>query len=157
MQHNRALQRRHIRHVDEGVRNQVRRDLAEATNPQLRAAHKHTVAKRHVQRVSERVHRAQVHRHSDRPAEHHRVEARRRPPAANRHRLCQRHATHAVLRTATTAGPRRRHVERQARPHAGAAAAHTHSEKTRQRIEHASVAAQPSHGNTLTEGRPAKR
>ncbi|KAF5217656.1 hypothetical protein ECC02_009472 [Trypanosoma cruzi] len=139
MQHDRALQRRHIRHVDEGVRHQARRALAEATNPQLRAARKHAVAQRHVQRVSERVHQAQVHRHSDRPAEHHRVEARRRTPAANRHRLRQRHATHAALRsTATTAtGPRRRHVERQARlAHtAGTAAAHAVSERRRQRIE----------------------
>ncbi|KAF5215796.1 hypothetical protein ECC02_011477 [Trypanosoma cruzi] len=138
MQHNRALQRRHIRHVDEGVRHQARRALAEAANPQLRAARKHAVAQRHVQRVSERVHRAQVHRHSDRPAEHHRVEARRRPPAANRHGLRQRHATHAALRTATTAsGPRRRHVERQARlAHtAGTAAARAVRERSRQRIE----------------------
>ncbi|ESS59309.1 hypothetical protein TCDM_12279 [Trypanosoma cruzi Dm28c] len=134
MQHNRALQRRYVRHVDEGVGHQARRALAEAANPQLRAALKHTVAKRHVQRVSERVHRAQVHRHSDRPAEHHRVEARRRTPAANRHRLRQRHATHAVLRTA---GPRRWHVERQARlAHtAGAAAAHALGERRSQRIE----------------------
>ncbi|KAF5221322.1 hypothetical protein ECC02_005564 [Trypanosoma cruzi] len=138
MQHDRALQRRHIRHVDEGVRHQARRALAEAANPQLRAARKHAVAQRHVQRVSERVHRAQVHRHSDRPAEHHRVEARRRTPAANRHGLRQRHATHAALRTATTAtGPRRRHVERQARlAHtAGTAAAHAVRERRRQRIE----------------------
>ncbi|ESS54998.1 hypothetical protein TCDM_13559 [Trypanosoma cruzi Dm28c] len=85
MQHNRALQRRHIRHVDEGVGHQARRDLAEAANPQLRPARKHAVAQRHVQRVSKRVHQAQVHRHSDRPAEHHRVEARRRTPTANRH------------------------------------------------------------------------
>ncbi|KAF5217396.1 hypothetical protein ECC02_009733 [Trypanosoma cruzi] len=138
MQNDRALQRRHIRHVDEGVGHQARRALAEATNPQLRAARKHAVAQRHVQRVSERVHRAQVHRHSDRSAEHHRVEARRRTPAANRHGLRQRHATHAALRTATTAaGPRRRHVERQARlAHtAGTAAAHAVGERRRQRIE----------------------
>ncbi|KAF5216363.1 hypothetical protein ECC02_010884 [Trypanosoma cruzi] len=136
MQHDRALQRRHIRHVDEGVRHQARRALAEAANPQLRAARKHAVAKRHVQCVSERVHRAQVHRHSDRPAEHHRVEARRRLTAANRHGLRQRHATHAALRTATT-GPRRRHVERQARlTHAaGTAAAHAVGERRRQRIK----------------------
>ncbi|KAF5216019.1 hypothetical protein ECC02_011244 [Trypanosoma cruzi] len=139
MQHNRALQRRHIRHVDEGVRHQARRALAEAANPQLRAARKHAVAQRHVQRVSERVHQAQVHRHSDRPAKHHRVEARRRPPAANRHRLRQRHATHAALRSiATTAtGPCRRHVERQARlAHAaGTAAAHAVGERRSQHIE----------------------
>ncbi|KAF5218008.1 hypothetical protein ECC02_009126, partial [Trypanosoma cruzi] len=139
MQHDRALQRRHVRHVDEGVGHQARRALAEATNPQLRATLKHAVAQRHVQRVSERVHRAQVHRHSDRPAEHHRVEARRRTPVADRHRLRQRHATHAALRSiATTAtGPRRRHVERQARlAHtAGTAAAHAVSERRRQRIE----------------------
>ncbi|KAF5218057.1 hypothetical protein ECC02_009030 [Trypanosoma cruzi] len=138
MQHDRALHRRHVRHVDEGVRHRARRALAEANNSQLRAAHKHAVAQRHVQRVSERVHRAQVHRHNDRPAEYHRVEARRRTPAANRHRLRQRHATHAALRTTTTtAGPRRRHVERQARlAHtAGTAAAHAVSERRRQRIE----------------------
>ncbi|KAF5216126.1 hypothetical protein ECC02_011116 [Trypanosoma cruzi] len=139
MQHDRALQRRHVRHVDEGVGHQARRALAEATNPQLRATLKHAVAQRHVQRVSERVHRAQVHRHSDRPAEHHRVEARRRTPVADRHRLRQRHATHAALRSiATTAtGPRRRHVERQARlAHAaGTAAAHAVGERRRQRIE----------------------
>ncbi|KAF5215554.1 hypothetical protein ECC02_011750 [Trypanosoma cruzi] len=135
MQHDRALQRRHIRHVHEGVRHRACRALAETTNPQLRAARKHAVAQRHVQRVSEHVHRAQVHRHNDRPAEHHRVEARRRPPAANRHRLRQRHATHAVLRTTT--GPRRRHVERQARlAHtAGTAAARAVRERSRQRIE----------------------
>ncbi|KAF5216156.1 hypothetical protein ECC02_011089 [Trypanosoma cruzi] len=135
MQHDRALQRRHIRHVDEGVRHQARRALAEATNPQLRAARKHAVAQRHVQRVSEHVHRAQVHRHNDRPAEHHRVEARRRTPAANRHRLRQRHATHAALRTATS--PRRRHVERQAclAHAAGTAAAHAVGERRRQSIE----------------------
>ncbi|KAF5216828.1 hypothetical protein ECC02_010374 [Trypanosoma cruzi] len=138
MQHDRALQRRHVRHVDEGVGHQARRALAEATNPQLRATLKHAVAQRHVQRVSERVHRAQVHRHSDRPAEHHRVEARRRTPTANRHRLRQRHAGHTVLRTATTAaGPRRRHVKRQARlaQAAGAAAAHAVGERRRQRIK----------------------
>ncbi|KAF5218829.1 hypothetical protein ECC02_008252 [Trypanosoma cruzi] len=137
MQNDRALQRRHIRHVDDGVGHQARRALAEATNPQLRAARKHAVAQRHVQCVSERVHRAQVHRHSDRSAEHHRVEARRRTPAANRHGLRQRHATHAALRTTTTAGPRRRHVERQARlAHAaGTAAAHAVVERRRQRIE----------------------
>ncbi|KAF5213825.1 hypothetical protein ECC02_013632 [Trypanosoma cruzi] len=154
MQHDRALQRRHIRHVDEGVRHRTRRAIAEATNPQLRTARKHAVAQRHVQRVSERVHRAQVHRHSDWPAEQHRVEARRRTPTANRHRLRQRHATHAALRTATTAaGPRRRHVERQARlAHAaGTAAAHTVSERRRQRIEarqrcRTAVARQHTHG-----------
>ncbi|KAF5216669.1 hypothetical protein ECC02_010536 [Trypanosoma cruzi] len=138
MQHDRALKRRHIRHVDEGVGHQARRALAEAANPQLRAARKHAAAQRHVQRVSKRVHRAQVHRHSDRPAEHHRVKARRRPPTANRHGLRQRHATHAALRTATTAaGPRNRHVERQARlAHAaGTAAAHTVGERRRQRIK----------------------
>ncbi|KAF5217342.1 hypothetical protein ECC02_009769 [Trypanosoma cruzi] len=138
MQHNRALQRRHIRHVDEGVRHQVRCALAEAANPQLRTAHKHAVAKRHVQCVSERVHRAQVHRHSDRSAEHHRVEARRRLTAANRHRFRQRHATHAALRTATTtAGPRSRHVERQARlAHtAGTTVAHALGERRRQRTK----------------------
>ncbi|KAF5214155.1 hypothetical protein ECC02_013274 [Trypanosoma cruzi] len=139
MQHDRALQRRHIRHVDEGVGHQARCALAEATNPQLRAARKHAVAQRHVQRVSERVHRAQVHRHSDRPAEHHRVEARRRTPATNRHRLRQRHATHAALRTtaATTTGPRRRHVEWQARlaQATGTAAAHAVVERRRQRIK----------------------
>ncbi|KAF5223666.1 hypothetical protein ECC02_003120 [Trypanosoma cruzi] len=135
MQHERALQRRHICHVDEGVRHRERRALAEAANPQLRAARKHAVAQRHVQSVSERVHRAQVHRHSDRPAEHHQVEARRRPPTANRHGLRQRHTTHAVLRTTT--GPRRRHVERQARlAHtAGTAAARAVRERSRQRIE----------------------
>ncbi|KAF5217878.1 hypothetical protein ECC02_009217 [Trypanosoma cruzi] len=138
MQHDRALQRRHIRHVDEGVRHQARRALAEATNPQPRAARKHAVSQCHVQRVSERIHQAQVHRHIDRPAEHHRVEARRRTPAVSRHRLRQRHATHAVLRAATTAiGPRRRHVERQARlAHAGGtAAAHAVGERRRQHIE----------------------
>ncbi|KAF5217608.1 hypothetical protein ECC02_009532 [Trypanosoma cruzi] len=138
MQHDRALQRRHIRHVDESVRHQARRALAEATNPQLRTARKHTVAQRHVQRVSERIHQAQVHRHSDRSAEHHRVEARRRTPATNRHRLRQRHATHAALRTATTAaGPRRRHFERQARLAyaAGTAAAHAVGERRSQRIK----------------------
>ncbi|KAF5226023.1 hypothetical protein ECC02_000955 [Trypanosoma cruzi] len=136
MQHDRALQRRHIRHVDEGPGHRARRALAEATNPQLRAARKHAVAQRHVQRVSEHVHQAQVHRHSDRSAEHHRVEARRRTPTANRHGLRQRHATHAALRTATT-GPRRRHVERQARlTHAaGTAAAHAVGERSRQRIK----------------------
>ncbi|KAF5219746.1 hypothetical protein ECC02_007280 [Trypanosoma cruzi] len=136
MQHDRALQRRHVRHVDESVGHQARRDLAEAANPQLRTARKHAVAQRHVQRVSERIHQTQVHRHSDRPAEHHRVEARRRTPTANRHGLRQRHATHAALRTATT-GPRRRHVERQARlAHtAGAAAAHAVGERRRQRIK----------------------
>ncbi|KAF5221755.1 hypothetical protein ECC02_005111 [Trypanosoma cruzi] len=135
MQNDRALQRRHIRHVDEGVGHQARRALAEAANPQLRATRKYAVAQRHAQRVSERVHRAQVHRHNDRPAEHHRVEARRRPPAANRHGLRQRHATHAVLCTAT--GPRRRHVERHARvAHtAGAAAAHALGKRRSQRIE----------------------
>ncbi|EAX80302.1 hypothetical protein TVAG_397990, partial [Trichomonas vaginalis G3] len=130
--------RRHIRHVDEDVRHQVRRDLAEAANPQLRAARKHAVAQRHVQRVSEHVHRAQVHRHSDRSAEHHRVEARRRTPAANRHGPRQRHATHAARRsTATTTGPRRRHVERQARlaQAAGKAAARAVRERRRQRIK----------------------
>ncbi|ESS54963.1 hypothetical protein TCDM_13601 [Trypanosoma cruzi Dm28c] len=138
MQHNRALQRRHILHFDEGVGHQARRALAEAANPQLRAARKHAVAQRHVQRVSKSVHRAQVHRHSDRPTEHHRVEARRRPPTANRHGLRQRHATHAALRTATTtAGPRNRHVERQARlaHSAGTAAASTVGERRSQRIE----------------------
>ncbi|EKG00568.1 hypothetical protein TCSYLVIO_008480 [Trypanosoma cruzi] len=138
MQHNRALQRRHIRHVDESVRHQARCALAEAANPQLRAARKHAVAQRHVQRVGKQVHRAQFHRHSDRAAEHHRVEARRRPPAANRHGLRQRHVTHAARRVATTsAGPRRRHVERQARvAHtAVAAAAHAVRERRRQRIE----------------------
>ncbi|KAF5215529.1 hypothetical protein ECC02_011773 [Trypanosoma cruzi] len=138
MQHDRALQRRHVRHVDDGVGHQARRALSEAANPQLRAARKHAVAQRHVQRVSERVHRAQVHRHSDRPAEHHRVEARRRPPAADRHGLRQRHATHAALCTATTAaGPRNRHVERQARlAHtAGTAAARAVRKRSRQRIE----------------------
>ncbi|KAF5216953.1 hypothetical protein ECC02_010235 [Trypanosoma cruzi] len=138
MQHDRALQRRHIRHVDEGVGHRARRALAEATNSQLCAALKHAVAQRHVQCVSEHVHRAQVHRHSDRPAEHRRVEARRRTPVADRHRLRQRHATHAALRAATTAaGPRRRHVERQARlaQAAGTAAAHAVSERRRQRIE----------------------
>ncbi|RNC52986.1 hypothetical protein TcCL_ESM09720, partial [Trypanosoma cruzi] len=136
MQHNRALQRRHIRHFDEGVRHQARRALADALNVTLRAARKHAVAQRHVQRVSERVHRAQVHRHGDRPAEYHRVEARRRTPATNRHGLRQRHATHAALRTTTT-GPRRRHVERQARlaQAAGAAAAHAVGERRRQRIK----------------------
>ncbi|EKF27823.1 hypothetical protein MOQ_008444, partial [Trypanosoma cruzi marinkellei] len=154
MQHNRALQRRHIRHVDEGVGHQARRALAEAANPQLRAARKHAVAQRHVQRVSERVHRAQVHRHSDRPAEHHRVKARRRPHAANHHGLRQRHATHATLRTTATAtGHRRRHVERQARvAHAdGAAAAHAVGERRRQRIKarqrcRATVARHHTHG-----------
>ncbi|KAF5220252.1 hypothetical protein ECC02_006686 [Trypanosoma cruzi] len=138
MQHDRAIHRRHIRHVDEGVRHRARRALAEAANPQLRATRKHAVAQRHVQSVSERIHRAQVHRHSDRPAKHHRVEARRRTPAANRHGLRQRHATHAALRAATTAaGPRRRHVERQARlAHAaGTAAAHTVRERRRQHIK----------------------
>ncbi|KAF5214769.1 hypothetical protein ECC02_012598 [Trypanosoma cruzi] len=136
MQHDRALQRRHIRHVDEGVRHQARRALAEAANPQLRAARKHAVAQCHVQRVSEHVHQAQFHRHSDRSAKYHRVEARRRTPAANRHRLRQRHATHAALRT-TAAGPRRRHVERQARlAHtAGTAAAHAVGERRSQRIK----------------------
>ncbi|KAF5226275.1 hypothetical protein ECC02_000398 [Trypanosoma cruzi] len=136
MQHERALQRRHICHVDEGVRHRERRALAEAANPQLRAARKHAVAQRHVQRVSEHVHQAQVHRHSDRSAEHHRVEARRRTPTASRHGLRQRHATHAALRTATT-GPRRRHLERQARlAHtAGTAAAHAVGERRRQRIK----------------------
>ncbi|KAF5214989.1 hypothetical protein ECC02_012361 [Trypanosoma cruzi] len=136
MQHDRALQRRHIRHVDKGVGHQARCALAEAANPQLRAARKHAVAQRHVQRVSERVHQEQVHRHSDRPTKHHRVEARRRTPTANRHRLRQRHATHAALRTATT-GPRNRHVERQARlAHtAGTAAAHALGERRRQRIK----------------------
>ncbi|KAF5220412.1 hypothetical protein ECC02_006596 [Trypanosoma cruzi] len=136
MQHDRSLQRRHVRHVDEGVGHRARRALAEATNPQLRAGRKHAVAQRHVQHVSERVHQAQVHRHSDRPAEHHRVEARRRPPTANRHGLRQRHATHAALRAATTAaGPCRRHVERQALlAHAAdAAAAHAVGERRRQR------------------------
>ncbi|KAF5219265.1 hypothetical protein ECC02_007777 [Trypanosoma cruzi] len=138
MQHDRALQRRHIRHVDEGVRHRARRALAEAANPQLRTALKHAVAHRHVQRVSKRIHRAQIHRHSDRPAENHRVEARRRTHAANRHGLRQRHATHAARRTATTtAGPRKRHVERQARlAHAaGTAAAHAVGKRRRQRIE----------------------
>ncbi|KAF5215609.1 hypothetical protein ECC02_011682 [Trypanosoma cruzi] len=139
MQHDRALQRRHIRHVDEGPGYQARRALAEATNPQLRATRKHAVAQCHVQRVSERVHRAQVHRHGDRPAEPHRVEARRSTPATNRHRLRQRHATHAALRTATTiaTGPCRRHVERQARlaQAAGTAAAHAVGERRRQRIK----------------------
>ncbi|KAF5216359.1 hypothetical protein ECC02_010880 [Trypanosoma cruzi] len=138
MQNHRALHRRHIRHVDEGPGHQARRALTEATNPQLRASRKHAVAQRHVQSVSERVHRAQVHRHGDRPAEHRRVEARRRTPATNRHGLRQRHATHAALRTATTAtGPRRRHVERQARlAHAaGTAAAHAVGERRRQRIK----------------------
>ncbi|KAF5218433.1 hypothetical protein ECC02_008610 [Trypanosoma cruzi] len=137
MQHDRALQRRHIRHVHEGPGHRACRALAETTNPQLRAARKHAVAQRHVQRVSEHVHRAQVHRHSDRPAEHHRVEARRRPPAANRHGLRQHHATHAALRAATTAGPRRRHVERQAclAHAAGTAAAHAVRERSRQRIK----------------------
>ncbi|KAF5222170.1 hypothetical protein ECC02_004684 [Trypanosoma cruzi] len=139
MQHDRALQRRHIRHVDEGVRHQARRALAEAANPQLRAARKHAVAQCHVQRVSERVHQAQFHRHSDRSAKYHRVEARRRTPTANRHGLRQRHATHAALRTtaATAAGPCRRNVERQARlvHAAGAAAAHALGERRRQRIE----------------------
>ncbi|KAF5215035.1 hypothetical protein ECC02_012310, partial [Trypanosoma cruzi] len=138
MQHDRALHRRHIRHVDKGVGHQARRALAETTNPQLRAAREHAVAQRHVQRVSERVHQAQVHRHSDRPAEHYRVEARRRPPAADRHGLRQRHATHAALCTATTAaGPRNRHVERQARlAHtAGTAAARAVRKRSRQRIE----------------------
>ncbi|ESS61102.1 hypothetical protein TCDM_11333 [Trypanosoma cruzi Dm28c] len=138
MQHNRALHRRQIRHVDEGVGHRGRRALAEAANPQLRTALKHAVAQRHVQCVSERVHQAQVHRHSDRPAEHHRVEARRRTHAANRHRLSQRHATHAALRTAATvAGPHSRHVEWKARvAHAaGAAAAHAVRERRRQRIK----------------------
>ncbi|KAF5225894.1 hypothetical protein ECC02_000823 [Trypanosoma cruzi] len=136
MQYDRALKRRHIRHVDDGVGHQARRALAEATNPKLRAARKHAVAQRHVQRVSEHVHQVQVHRHSDRSAEHHRVEARRPTPTANRHGLRQRHAAHAARRTATTAaGPRRRHVERQARlAHAaGTAAAHAVRERRRQR------------------------
>ncbi|KAF5223379.1 hypothetical protein ECC02_003398 [Trypanosoma cruzi] len=116
----------------------MRRALAEATNPQLCAARKHAVAQRHVQSVSGGVHQAQVHRHNDRSAKHHRVEARRRPPAASRHRLRQRHAIHAVSRTATTAaGPRNRHFERQARlAHAaGTAAARAVGERSRQRIK----------------------
>ncbi|KAF5218511.1 hypothetical protein ECC02_008557 [Trypanosoma cruzi] len=151
MQHDRALQRRQVRHVDEEVGHQVRRALAEAANPQLRAARKHAVAQRHVHRVGKRVHQAQVHRHNDRPAEHHRVEARRRTPSANRHRLRQRHATHAVLRTATS--PRRRHVERQAclAHTAGTAAAHAVGERRRQSIEarqrsRTAVARQHAHG-----------